>query len=172
MTWIDDNGEVRPQSWEEYCEMKDHVPAWALPLSVTYQPLHRKHPRARDDREGLLRIRQRLFRADPHCFWCGCLTRLGAINGPRQATIDHLYSRLHPKRLDRHREQKGVLHVLACSACNNERGVCEQQRRPFTPKLKERLEFARLADATLASAVEGKNTKPSDARYSDTWGSR
>jgi hypothetical protein len=160
MAWIDNNGEIRPQSWEEYCEMKERVPAWALPLQKVYQPLHMKHPNRHGDQEGVPRMRQRLFRADPHCFWCGTLTRLGQVNGPIQATIDHLYSRLHPERVDRYREQKGVLHVLACAACNGERGVCEQQRRPFTPKLKARLEFARLADATLANAHEGKMSSP------------
>lgn len=154
MTWIDNNGEVRPQSWEEYCEIESLtrcLPYWMTGAGFNYRPQPLHPVRAKTEiREKVLRIRQRLFRADPHCFWCGCLTRMGAINGPTQTTVDHLYSRLHPERAERHREQKGVLHVLACAACNNERGIREQQGRPFIPKLKERLEFAQLADATLA----------------------
>ena len=116
------------------------------------QPL-RPSPRRvgkEESRERILKMRLRLFRANPHCFWCGQLTRYGAVRDPRQTTVDHLYSRLHPERASRYREQKGVLHVLACAACNNERGVCEQQQRPFIPKLKERLTFAQQADAVLA----------------------
>jgi hypothetical protein len=123
------------------------------------QPLHPSPRRIgkEEKHEKVIRMRLRLFRADPHCFWCGQVTLYGVVGNPLQATVDHLYSRLHPERADRYREQKGVLHVLACAACNNERGVCEQQRRRFIPKLAGRLEFARLADATLASAVDGKS---------------
>lgn len=143
MTWVDNNGIVRPQSWEEYCAMSKHLPAWAMP-EQSYQPLR---PRTR---ERVQPIRIRLFRANPHCFWCGRLVRMDVPHAsPDLATVDHLYSRLHPKRDDSHREQKGVLHVLACYECNHWRGVCEQQQRPFIPKLKERLEHAQLADATL-----------------------
>jgi|ERR1044072_790670 hypothetical protein len=164
MTWIDNNGEVRPQSWEEYCEIEARsrcLPYWMMPsCNYTPQPLHPPPRRFQkeESREKILKMRLRLFRANPHCFWCGQLTLYGAVGNPLQTTVDHLYSRLHPERVNRYREQKGVLHVLACSACNNERGVCEQQGRPFVPKLKERLEFARRADAALAvvAAVEVK----------------
>ncbi len=156
MTWIDNNGDIRPQSWEEYCEIQARsrcLPYW-MTLSYNYfpQPLHPTPHRVgkEESREKVLKIRLRLFHADPHCFWCGQVTRYGAVGDPMQATVDHLYSRLHPERVNRYREQKGVLHVLACSACNNERGVCEQQCRPFIPKLRERLEYAQLADATIA----------------------
>lgn len=40
--------------------------------------------------------------------------------------------------------------MLACSACNNQRSVCESRGQPFIPKLPERLEYAQKADATLA----------------------
>ncbi|HTG95745.1 MAG TPA: hypothetical protein VL866_24300 [Pyrinomonadaceae bacterium] len=164
MTWLDNEGQVRPQSWEEYCEIeagKRRLPEWMIP-SRNYlpQPLHPPPRRIakEESREKILKMRLRLFHADPHCFWCGQKTLYGAVGNPLQTTVDHLYSRLHPERANRYREQKGVLHVLACSVCNNERGVCEQQQRPFIPKLAERLSFARQADATLAG---GGGTSPS-----------
>jgi hypothetical protein len=160
MTWLDNEGQVRPQSWEEYCEIeagKRSLPEWMTPnRNYLPQPLHPPPRRIgkEESREKILKMRLRLFHADPHCFWCGRRTLYGAVGNPLQTTVDHLYSRLHPERANRYREQKGVLHVLACSACNNERGVCEQQRRPFIPKLRERLPFAQQADATLATATE------------------
>jgi hypothetical protein len=166
MTWIDNNGDTRPQSWEEYCEIQARtrcLPYWMTPTCSYFpQPLYSAPQRhgEKESREKILKMRLRLFRADPHCFWCGQVTRYGAVGDPLQTTVDHLYSRLHPERENRYREQKGVLHVLACSECNNERGVCEQQHRQFIPKLEGRLGYARLADATLAMAVEGKTSSP------------
>lgn len=159
MTWIDNDGETRPQSWEEYREIEARtrcLPYWMTP-SCNYlpQPLH-PPPRQTDkeeSREKILKMRLRLFRANPHCFWCGQVTLYGAVGSPLQTTVDHLYSRLHPERVSRYREQKGVLHVLACAACNNERSVCEHRRQPFVPKLKERLTYAQRADATLAGGA-------------------
>lgn len=147
MTWIDSNGDVRPQSWEEYCEMVRNAPDWPSTqrlMRMGYRPPANKRQRA-------LRMRQQLFRAHPYCFWCGREVKIGASHSqPEGATVDHLYSRLHPERKSRHEQKGAVLHVLACYSCNHERGLCEQQQRPFIPKLKERLEHAQLADATLA----------------------
>lgn len=149
MTWIDSNGEIRPQSWEEYCEMADSLPVWAF-CTTSYEPVRPLRPPS-SKRQRVLRVRQRLFRANPHCFWCGRKVNIGASHSqPEGATVDHLYSRLHPERESRHSQQNTVLHVLACYACNHERGLCEQQQRPFIPKLKGRIEHARIADATLA----------------------
>lgn len=136
--------------------MKEHIPAWAS-SEEAYQPL-----RSRWRDEGKIsKIRRRLVRADPHCFWCGRTVFLNAPHAsPALATIDHLYSRLHPQRANKYREQSGVLHVLACHPCNHQRGLCEQRRQLFTPKLLERLEFARLADATLAQSAPAPEPKP------------
>lgn len=138
------------------------LPHWMTP-NFSYFPLH---PRIKQ-RERIPRMRLRLFRANPHCFWCGRKTRLDVAHGSSDfATVDHLYSRFHPRRVDRHREQKGALHVLACHECNNERGYCEQHQIPFVPKLSARLEYAQLADATLARksavtvAVQPPNPDP------------
>jgi hypothetical protein len=64
--------------------------------------------------------RRRLWRRDPHCFWCGRLTVFEAYGVPHAATIEHIYPRGHPKR----RSPRKVLPetVLACHACNQERG--------------------------------------------------
>lgn len=107
-------------------------------------------PRKASNKERLLRMRIRLFNADPHCFWCGVKVQLTGGNLSTFATVDHLYSRWHPERKARHVEGKSVLHVLACHDCNQERAGAEVQMVPFVPKLKERLEFAQRADATLA----------------------
>lgn len=97
------------------------------------------------------RMRLRLFRASPHCFWCGKPVQLDAEHGSENfATVDHLYSRFHPARLLMHQGPPRTLHVLACAPCNQERSLCETRQRPFIPKLPQRLEYARLADATLA----------------------
>lgn len=83
MTWIDNTGEVRPDSWEEYCEIEARtrcLPYWMMGVSFNYhpQPLYiRSRPSGikEESREKVLRIRERLFRANPHCFWCGCRVR-------------------------------------------------------------------------------------------------
>jgi hypothetical protein len=101
-----------------------------------------------------LPMRQRLFRVNPHCFWCGVLTVLDGMRLPNFATVDHLYSRWHPERRARHVNRDGTLHVLACQNCNQERALAESQCVPFIPKLKDKLEFAQKADATLARGVK------------------
>ena len=63
-----------------------------------------------------------LWRRSALCFWCGRATRLDAeMNADDAATVDHVYSRLHPRR------QSPVRHlppsVLACYRCNQERGA-------------------------------------------------
>lgn len=94
--------------------------------------------------------RVRMFARDPYCFWCGRVTILhtSEISDPRLATIDHLYSRLNPKRHQpRGNDRSELLHVLACRQCNHERSVAEQQGRIFSPKIPERLSVARESSA-------------------------
>jgi hypothetical protein len=87
----------------------------------------------------LRRRLQRLWEEDPHCHWCGKLTYM-VLYPPgeefmlkkqtsQMATIDHIYSRLHPKRLEaprgeRHEDLSRT--VLACFQCNQERSRREQ----------------------------------------------
>lgn len=158
MTWIDNNGDVRPQSWEEYCEISDSVPSWMI-THEEYRPRIRL-----TERERIPRMRERLYRADPHCFWCGRRVYLNVAHAsPELATVDHLYSRLHPEREHNHRQQKAILHVLACFTCNGERSVQEQRREPFIPKLAHRLEYAQRADATLATGIKPVTAKPTQS---------
>jgi hypothetical protein len=63
-----------------------------------------------------------LWTRDPRCFWCGRVTRLDVKeNAPNLATIDHLYSRAHPKRQSKNRHLPPS--VLACRQCNCARGA-------------------------------------------------
>lgn len=94
--------------------------------------------------------RRKLFKEDPYCFWCGCLTTLDHDN-PRLttlATVDHLYSRWHPAR-----SRRKHIKVLACLACNQRRNNCECKGIPFTPKLPQRADIARETCATMARAI-------------------
>lgn len=85
--------------------------------------------------------RERLHRENPHCHWCGKLTYLpsdprGMGQTHRMATIDHLYPRGHPKRLDGNPNAERR-RVLSCRRCNNGRG------NPYVvPKLPKSLEDA------------------------------
>lgn len=91
--------------------------------------------------------RELMFRANPHCFWCGTVTALRRekpIALPDSATVDHLYSKLHPER------KINRSYVLACYACNNERGKADYLGRVFVPKLPERRELARLISVAAA----------------------
>jgi len=99
----------------------------------------------------VLARRLRMFKTDPNCFWCGKLTVLyGEQSQLDLATIDHLYSRLHPERKKRYKaghDRSALLHVLACYACNHKRGKVEQQGFVFVPDLESRREFARQVSA-------------------------
>lgn len=103
------------------------------------------------ERRRTLRVRPRLYKTDPHCFWCGIRVYLNvSATEPDFATVDHLYSRFHPEREIKHKQQQGVLHVLACRVCNQARATAEEKEQPFIPKLSERLELAQSADAVRA----------------------
>lgn len=84
----------------------------------------------------------------PFCFWCNCQTVLvkpGTITlPPDAATVDHLYSRLHPKRDE-------TLKVLACNRCNQERSRADCTGIIFVPARSDRRELA--FEASVASVV-------------------
>lgn len=80
------------------------------------------------------RRRLSLFQRDPHCHWCGRLTRYDYVPGvktqpPDLATIDHLDNRR--KRGDKRERERssipdvvpGERTVLACRECNERRAV-------------------------------------------------
>ncbi len=72
---------------------------------------------------ALRRQRRKWFAEKPFCHWCGKRLRLvelpnGGAMPEDAATIDHLYSRLHPQR----HLSGGRRRVLACSKCKHDRG--------------------------------------------------
>lgn len=92
-----------------------------------------------------------LFAEDPNCFWCGRVTVLQTtkpIRNDNVATIEHLYSRLHPKR-----KEHSQLVVLACFGCNMARSHAENSGVHFTPQRADRVDMAREVCATLANAA-------------------
>lgn len=73
------------------------------------------------------RRRQRLHKIDPHCCYCGVLTVLPTrentrVHTPNMATIEHIYSRLHPYRTKVVFGKEKSLK-LACKQCNEERSL-------------------------------------------------
>lgn len=105
--------------------------------------------------QRLVRKRRRLWElTGGKCFWCGRLTRLPEMVFPPDgccrrggmpddmATIDHLYPKGHPRRVEPPRERE-VRWVMACYGCNNRRN--EQHQR--TP---ESVEYQRRRNAEAA----------------------
>lgn len=77
--------------------------------------------------------RWRLWRANPHCYWCGVRTFLPTREGkspkaPNEATIDHLRPRHHPDRLVPANGE--IRRVLSCWQCNNDRDTYERAQLP------------------------------------------
>jgi hypothetical protein len=69
--------------------------------------------------------RLKLYKADPHCYWCGELTEYNPMPGggkPKalEATVDHVYSQRDPRR----RENPGKF-VNAHNKCNLKRAEIE-----------------------------------------------
>jgi hypothetical protein len=97
--------------------------------------------------------RERLFRRNPHCYWCGRLTvflRPKPFKAPDAATVDHRFSKQHPKRCF------DGSTVLACYECNDERSKCEARGVMFIPKL-----ACRRSEARDVSVVRSReNTQP------------
>ena len=82
----------------------------------------------------LRRIRNKLFEENPFCHWCGkAVIKLEGEWGrniqPNLATLDHLYSRLHPLRTAPRPNDPAF--VLACYKCNHKRGEEECRSLPL-----------------------------------------
>lgn len=110
--------------------------------------------------KNILARRLRMFRRDSHCYWCGIQTVLEGEGELNQATIDHLYSKLHPLRPTYHtsgHDRTAVLHVLACAQCNQARGLADELGRIFVPELESRKEIAQLASAVTGSEILSKH---------------
>ena len=107
--------------------------------------------------------RARLWHRDPRCYWCKRHTRLLIVDGAApddMATIDHLFSRLDEKRKevnfgilrkDYTGETMVMRRVLACYACNQERGRRE-------------CKLTKLREQRASSIAGGSNTKRRDGR--------
>lgn len=108
--------------------------------------------------------RQRLFRMNPHCFWCGKLTVLSCDVKLKHdaATVDHLYSRLHPERKAARRGRGRS--VLACNQCNRDRSNAETRGLMFAPKLGHRRAIAELTTITPLGAPAYKSSGQSSYR--------
>lgn len=62
--------------------------------------------------------RDKLFAADPKCFWCG-VNLIEEEGHDNSVTLDHLFGKLDPRRLDpRYKNET----VLACYRCNKIHG--------------------------------------------------
>lgn len=113
------------------------------------------------------RQRNRLWHINPNCHWCGCKTVLLPKEGrPRYepmpknaATIDHLYHKWDQRRKRSHPVDE-PRHVLACWACNGERGKLDQQARKSLHQLINHSwpigkATVRLAEAVYNTAMNG-----------------
>jgi hypothetical protein len=92
--------------------------------------------------------RMRLFLRGPCCFWCGRVTVYETskpIRNPLAATVDHLFSQLHPRR-----REGWNWYVLACYECNLSRAHAEAMKLEFIPRLNSRLGVAREVCAVRA----------------------
>ena len=65
-----------------------------------------------------------MWKENPHCHWCGKPTTLTGSTEqkitPETATLDHLYSRLDPRRREVNRSME-KRRLLACYECNQRR---------------------------------------------------
>ena len=81
----------------------------------------------------LSKQRKSLWSQDPHCYYCGVITinlepfPKHLIPSPDAATIDHIYSKLHPKRYEPNLTNERR-RVLCCYKCNQSRSHEELDR--------------------------------------------
>lgn len=81
---------------------------------------------------GYRKVKIKLWNENPHCHWCGRLTRL--TNNPNgiipddAATVDHLYSKFDLRRWVKAENEKR--YVLACRLCNWNRSFNEAAQLP------------------------------------------
>lgn len=86
------------------------------------------------NRDRSRNIRLRMWRKNPHCYYCGIKTiwveRSGGTALPHEATIEHLRSRLNPTRTEPCVDNKDRRITIACYKCNHERAELERQQIP------------------------------------------
>jgi len=76
---------------------------------------------------GSVKLKKQLLQMwseNPHCHWCGRTTTLDGRNENKltaeTATLDHLYSRLDPRRKEINKTME-KRRLLACYECNQRR---------------------------------------------------
>lgn len=89
------------------------------------------------------KLRTLLFnREGGYCHWCGTKTFLakGIVKDANQATIDHLYPKTDPRRIEVSWKRLSELAVNSCRKCNNERGnkTIEEWDRILTERQAEK----------------------------------
>lgn len=103
------------------------------------------------DSKRLRNTRNRLWKQDSKCFWCGIptlkfKTKKGRplskkdCENPLRATVDHLVSKSHYLRYSRiqSRKEKGYTYnhlVLACNKCNQERSITQSKLNNMRTKI-------------------------------------
>lgn len=93
-------------------------------------PLKDRHRKTlRIQRMSNRNLKLELYNRNPHCHWCGRLTKLICESNlrhvdPLMATIDHIVSRYHVHRWIK-KKGRGRRKVLACYECNHKRSVQE-----------------------------------------------
>jgi len=105
--------------------------------------------------DRIKRRRIRLHQIDPRCHWCGRVTRLPKNNNDHSddiATIDHLRSRLDPRRREPN-PSKEERTVLACRRCNEQRAQAEVAALS-KQELQERSKQHRLAIAHTGTVAQ------------------
>lgn len=72
-------------------------------------------------------IREKYYKSNPYCFWCGIKTVLEHINrnANNLATLDHIFHKFHPSR------QFCGKTVLACNQCNSDRNYIALRLLPI-----------------------------------------
>ncbi len=90
----------------------------------------------------------RLYRENPHCFWCGVRTRLieqkdGVQMPDEAATVDRVRSRFTPTKIVDCTRWPQDIKVLCCFRCNRERdkGYVAKAKAPPRP-LSDRVRIA------------------------------
>lgn len=76
-----------------------------------------------------------LFKADPHCYWCGIEVKIYNVQRHQkhpddEATVDHLVSRYYPEKRKNPEKNERRL-VLSCRKCNMDRAEEEKKKIPI-----------------------------------------
>ncbi len=86
------------------------------------------------DQSRTQKKRKILWDKNPHCYHCNILTILPEqlkpnTYPPNMATIDHIFTRLDPRRRQPHKGEER--YWLSCKKCNEERGATLESELPI-----------------------------------------